>query len=71
LPEQPIFFPVLDFGYTEQLTRDPNRRAGPSRVARFEAEDDYAVRFEGHVQWSRRLVPPVRYLPGNNAYNNA
>lgn len=50
LPEQPIFYPVLNFAYAEQIARDWNStspetgRAG--FVTEFEVDDAYVARFE-------------------------
>jgi len=55
LPEQPIFYPVLNFGYAEQIARDWNTKSQPfaGYVTRFEVDGDYAVRFERRVVGGR------------------
>ena len=55
LPEQPIFYPVLNEEYARQIARDWNTKSN-SRigfVTRFEVEDAYVARFERHVVGSR------------------
>jgi hypothetical protein len=51
LPEQPIFYPVLNFEYAEQIARDWNTKSSPFAgfVTRFEVEQTYAVKFEVHT----------------------
>ncbi len=51
LPEQPIFYPVLNFEYAEQITRNWNATTPPYAgfVTRFEVEQDYAEKFEVHT----------------------
>ena len=48
LPEQPIFYPVLNFAYAEQIARDWNATSGKFAgfVTRFEIDDDYFSRFK-------------------------
>lgn len=55
LAEQPIFYPVLNFGYAEQIACDWNTKSGDfaDYVARFEIADDYVARFERHVVGGR------------------
>ena len=47
LPEQPIFYPVLNLEYAEQIARDWNATSSPfgGFVTRFEIDDDYAAQF--------------------------
>jgi hypothetical protein len=49
LPEQPIFYPVLERSYAEQIARDWNTRDAASGfvgyVTSFEIDDAYAARF--------------------------
>jgi len=56
LPEQPIFYPVLNAPYAIKIARDWNvksdMRAG--YVTEFDVEDDYASRFEPHIVGSRQ-----------------
>jgi len=51
LPEQPIFYPVLNFVYAEQIARDWNATTPPyvGYVTRFELDDSYGDRFEIHT----------------------
>jgi hypothetical protein len=51
LVEQPIFYPVMNFHYAEQIARDWNAKAYPYAgfVTRFEVEANYAKRFEIHT----------------------
>ncbi|HEX4934172.1 MAG TPA: hypothetical protein VFV33_13375, partial [Gemmatimonadaceae bacterium] len=48
LPDQPIFYPVLNFGYAEQIARDWNTRSGSfaGYVTEFEVDDAYVRQFE-------------------------
>lgn len=50
-PEQPIFYPVLNAGYAEQIAREWNATAaaGTGYVTRFAIGDAYAERFERHT----------------------
>jgi hypothetical protein len=46
LPEQPIFYPVLEEGYAVQIARDWNTRdGGTGYVVRFEVETEYLSQF--------------------------
>jgi len=53
LPEQPIFYPVLDRGYAEQIARDwnpPDPRSGfAGFVTEFDLESAFLERFETKV----------------------
>ena len=55
LPEQPIFYPVLNFEYAEQIARDWNTQSNSFAgfVTKFEVEDDYANQFEIQTVGSR------------------
>lgn len=48
LPEQPIFYPVLNFAYAEQIARDWNTRfdSHVGIVTRFEVDAEYVARFD-------------------------
>ena len=50
LPEQPIFYPVLNFEYAEQIARDWNATSAnfAGFVTKFDLEDSYISRFEVH-----------------------
>ncbi len=50
LPEQPIFYPVLNEEYAIQIARDWNVKAsGAGYVARFSVRTEFIRRFEAHV----------------------
>jgi hypothetical protein len=55
LPEQPIFYPVLNEEYARQIARDWNTKqhSRVGFVTRFEVEDAYVAKFERHVVGSR------------------
>ena len=55
LPEQPIFYPVLNFEYAEQIARDWNTTSNSFAgfVTKFEVEDDYVKQFDVQVVGSR------------------
>ena len=55
LPDQPIFYPVLNFEYAAQIARDWNSTGpqGAGFVTKFEVEQSYAGRFEVHIVGSR------------------
>ncbi len=55
LPEQPIFYPVLNFEYAEQIARDWNTKSNSFAgfVTKFEVEDDYVKKFHVRVVGSR------------------
>lgn len=71
LPEQPIFYPVLNQEYATQIARDWNTKSGSfvGYVTRFEVEDSYRRRFESHIVGSRiheELWVPAEELPEFN-----
>ena len=53
LPVQPIFYPVLNFAYAEQIARDWNTKDAASGfagfVTKFELEPVYASRYEVQI----------------------
>ncbi len=51
LPEQPIFYPVLNFDYAEQIARDWNAASPPFAgfVTKFVVKPAYAGKFEVHT----------------------
>src|SRR5262249_42409646 len=52
LPEQPIFYPVLNEGYATQIARDWNSKHNSppvGYVTRFEVQTEYLRRYEVHV----------------------
>lgn len=48
LPEQPIFYPVLNFEYAEQIARDWNTKSNSFAgfVTKFEVGNDYVKKFD-------------------------
>jgi hypothetical protein len=72
LPGQPIFYPVLNSGYAEQIAREWNAAAedGAGYVTRFAVGDAYAERFERRTVGARRheeLWVPAEELAEFNA----
>jgi hypothetical protein len=57
LPQQPIFYPVLNQEYAEQIAKDWNTKDENSGfvgiVLKFVVNDDYIKRFEPHIVGSR------------------
>jgi hypothetical protein len=54
LPEQPIFYPVLNEEYATKIARDWNvRQSGAGYVTRFRVNSDYLSRFEVQTVGSR------------------
>jgi hypothetical protein len=54
LPEQPIFYPVLNEEYATQIARDWNARDGKrGYVLRFQVETEYLARFPVQVAGAR------------------
>ena len=54
LPEQPIFYPVLDEGYAIQIARDWNVPAsGAGFVTRFAVRSDFLERYDVHIVGGR------------------
>jgi hypothetical protein len=56
LPEQPIFYPVLNYQYAAEIARDWNA-PGPSQagfVTRFEVDGGYLARFDERSVGARR-----------------
>jgi hypothetical protein len=68
LPEQPIFYPVLNFEYAAQIAGQWNTKRAPFAgfVTRFEIDDPYACRFEvrivGAQDVHRELWVPAEQL---------
>jgi hypothetical protein len=58
LPDQPIFYPVLQFEYAEQIARDWNSTRADTGylgfVTRFDVEDAYASQFEKRTVGGRQ-----------------
>ncbi len=62
LPEQPIFYPVLNEGYATQIARDWNTRdGGTGYVLRFGVESEYLARFP--VQLAGARVHQEYWIP--------
>jgi hypothetical protein len=54
LPEQPIFYPVTNEGYANQIAREWNTRGGKEGfVTRFQVQRSYLEQFERHVVGGR------------------
>src|SRR5271165_2940650 len=54
LPEQPIFYPVLNEDYAAQIARDWNTRdGGTGYVLRFDVETDYLAQFPEQTAGAR------------------
>jgi hypothetical protein len=76
LPIQPIFYPVLNFQYAEQIVREWNVTDPVSGyagfVTRFEVEDDYARQFDiqvvGGASVHQELWIPAEELDNFNAH---
>ncbi len=51
LPQQPIFYPVLDLEYARQIAADWNAKSGQfaGYITQFKVEDEYIERFETHT----------------------
>src|SRR5262245_58036741 len=51
LPQQPIFYPVLQLEYARQIASDWNTSSGGSAgyVTQFKVEDSYIAQFEKHA----------------------
>jgi len=68
LPEQPIFYPVLDAEYAIQIARDWNTRGGGKGfVVRFQVDRDYLSRFQVQTVGTRihrEYWIPAEYAPG-------
>jgi hypothetical protein len=58
LPEQPIFYPVLNFEYAEQIARDWNTTTQPyaGYVTKFVVDDEHAGRFTAQQVGGRQHV---------------
>ena len=73
LPEQPIFYPVLNIGYAEQIARDWNTKSDSrvGYVTEFEVDDAYIARFRREVVGSshhEELWVPAEQLDDFNAH---
>lgn len=75
LPDQPIFYPVTNFGYADQIARDWNTKSGSHAgyVTTFEIDNNYVSRFERKVVGGREheeLWVPAEELPEFNRHIN-
>lgn len=75
LPEQPIFYPVLNQRYAQEIAGRWNTRDARSGyrgyVTRFEVEDRYISRFESHVvgaSWHEEFWIPAGELEEFNRH---
>src|SRR5689334_1193902 len=71
LAEQPIFYPVLNLKYAEQIAREWNTKGSDfaGYVTRFEVSQEYAKKFEPHVVGGsvhRELSIPAEELDSFN-----
>ena len=65
LPEQPIFYPVLDERYAVQIARDWNTGdGGTGYVLRFEVETDYLARYP--VQTAGARIHREYWIPAED-----
>lgn len=57
LPEQPIFYPVLDEGYATTIARDWNvPRSGVGYVTRFRVREAFLERYDVHQVGGRTIL---------------
>lgn len=75
LPEQPIFYPVTNFGYASQIAHDWNTTSGSKAgyVTTFTVDDDYVSRFERKIVGGREheeLWVPADDLEEFNSHIN-
>jgi hypothetical protein len=73
LPEQPIFYPVLNFDYAEQIARDWNAKTEPfvGFVTKFEVEQSFVEKYEVHIvgdQTHQELWVPAEELKEFNRH---
>ena len=62
LPDQPIFYPVLNAEYAARIARLEHEEPSSCRyVTRFEVDDAFAGRYEIHNQ---HIAPPIRVTEG-------
>jgi hypothetical protein len=71
LPEQPIFYPVLNEEYARKIARDWNvRHSGAGFVTRFRVRESFLTRYEVHQVGGRTILEywiPAEDLPAFNA----
>ena len=72
LPDQPIFYPVLNYNYAVQIARDWNvRESGSGYVTKFHVDAKYAKRYPVQVVGGRihqELWVPANELSEFNAH---
>lgn len=72
LPEQPIFYPVLNEDYAIRIARDWNvPRSGVGYVTRFEVGTDFLARYPVRQAGGRTILElwvPAEELAGFNAH---
>lgn len=72
LPEQPIFYPVLNEEYAVRIARDWNvPQDGVGYVTRFEVETDFLARYPVQQAGGRTILElwvPAEELPEFNAH---
>jgi hypothetical protein len=71
LPEQPIFYLVLNFAYAEQIARDWNTKSSSFAgfITKFEVDDEYIQKFEPRIvgnRMHRELWVPAEELDAFN-----
>jgi hypothetical protein len=71
LPDQPIFYPVLNEEYATMIARDWNvKHSGSGYVTRFDVRRDFLDKYETHQVGGRTIVEywiPAEDLPELNA----
>jgi hypothetical protein len=71
LPEQPIFYPVLNEEYATMIARDWNvKRSGVGYVTRFRIRKDFLDRYDVHQVGGQTILEywiPAEDLDGFNA----
>ncbi|WP_433353752.1 ADP-ribosylation/crystallin J1 [Microtetraspora malaysiensis] len=72
LPEQPIFYPVLNEEYAIKIARDWNvPNSGVGYVTRFQVESDFLARYPVRQAGGREILElwvPAEELPEFNAH---
>lgn len=74
LPEQPIFYPVLNEKYADEIAKNWNVKYNDDHkgyVTRFEVEDDFLKKYEPHVvgaDYHRELWVPAEELDEFNLH---
>ena len=74
LPEQPIFYPVLNEKYAREIAKRWNVKDTPDHkghVTRFEVDDEYCSQYETHIvgrSYHRELWIPAEKLDEFNEH---